>query len=85
MTREEVKQKILGILTSDEQMSLQIRVEEITDDTSLLTDARLDSIQILELTVALEQSFGFTMSSEELSLTLFDRFGALVDHVWAQT
>lgn len=84
MTRKEIRSRILDLLSSRDQMSLQVDVSEIADDTSLLSDVGLDSIQILELTVAIEESFGFSLESQELSLDLFDQFGELVKYVQAR-
>lgn len=85
MTREEIRDRILSILSSKERMSLQMDVSSITDETSLLTDLSLDSIQILELTVAIEEAFQLSLLSEELTLSLFNRLGDLVDHIEKKT
>jgi acyl carrier protein len=62
-------------------MSLQIDTSKLGDETSLLTDLHLDSIQILELVVGIEETFGFSMESEELSIDLFDSLGELIDYI----
>ena len=85
MTKNEVRKQIFEILSSKERMSLQIDPSAISDDSSLLTDVCLDSIQILELVVAIEEGFGFSMESEEMSIDLFNRFGKLVDFVHERT
>lgn len=84
MTRSEIAGRLLGILSSKEQMSLQIDIAAVRDDTSLLKDLALDSIQLLELIVAIENQFQIQVSNEDLSIDVFDRFSLLVDFVEAR-
>jgi len=81
MTKKEIWDALLGILSSKEQMSLQIDTSEITDDTSLTDDVALDSIQLLELIVAIEKRFNFTINTEDLNISIFNKFSELVDCV----
>lgn len=81
MDREKIKQNLLEIFTSREHMSLQLSSLKIEEDTSLLKDLVLDSIQILELLVAIENRFKITITNKELNLDYFDRFSLLIDFV----
>ncbi|MGD2084783.1 MAG: acyl carrier protein [Candidatus Aminicenantes bacterium] len=81
MEEQAIKQEILNILASKDFMSLQIDVENIHDHTSLINDVALDSIQILELIVAIENKFKFSINTNELSIDIFDRFSDLVNYV----
>ncbi len=81
MHKQEIKQKILDILASKETMSLQVDVSDIFDDTSLINDMALDSMQILELIVFLEEAFRFSIDTENLNIDTFDRFSDLVDFI----
>ncbi|MCP4153822.1 MAG: acyl carrier protein [bacterium] len=81
MQKQEIKEKLLELLTSKDTMSLQIDVKDLTDETSLINDIGLDSIQILELTVAIENKFKVSIGSEEINIDIFDRFGDLIDHL----
>lgn len=81
MHKQEIKQKILDILASKETMSLQVDVSDIHDDTSLINDMALDSMQILELIVFLEEAFKFSIDTENLNIDTFDRFSDLVDFI----
>ena len=83
MQRDEVKAVLIGILTSTEFSSLQIDVSELGEETSLLNDTALDSVQLLELIVAVERAFGFRVNTKRLDIELFDRFGSVVDFVHA--
>lgn len=84
MDRNEIRNGLLDILGSKDQMSLQIDVSDINDDTSLLNDVGLDSIQILELVVAIENRFKLCINTEEISLDIFDRFSDLVEYIGAK-
>ena len=81
MHKQEIKQKILDILASKDTMSLQVDVSDIRDDTSLINDMALDSMQILELIVFLEEAFKFSIDTENLNIDTFDRFSDLVDFI----
>jgi acyl carrier protein len=83
MQREEVKAGLIGLLTTTEFGSLQIDVSEIDEETSLLNDAALDSVQLLEFIVAMERAFGFRVNTKRLKIDVFDRFGDVVDFVHA--
>ncbi|MBI5638134.1 MAG: acyl carrier protein [Nitrospinae bacterium] len=85
MDREEIRKALLDILCSKDQMSLQLDTSDIKDDTSLLSDVCLDSIQILELVVAIENKFKVCINTEEITLDIFDRFSDLVEYIGAQT
>jgi acyl carrier protein len=81
MDREQIRHGLIDILRSGDQMSLQIDVSDITDESSLINDIALDSIQILEFIIAIENRFGFAIDTEEIDLDVFDRFSELVDYV----
>ena len=52
----------------------------IADDTNLF-DVGIDSMNMTELLLQLEQRFGFTLAPEDLSSDLFGRFINLVSFV----
>lgn len=81
MDREEIIRRLTAILTSKEFGSLQLDVSSLTEETSLLNDVALDSLQLLELVVAIEKAFGFTANTKRLNIDMFDRFGRIVDFV----
>lgn len=83
MEKQEIKQEILNILASKDFMSLQIDVKNIHENTSLINDVGLDSIQILELVVAIENKFKFSINTNELSIDIFDCFSDLLAYVEA--
>lgn len=81
MDKQEIRQEILDILASKELMSLQVDVKDIHEDTSLINDLALDSIQILELIVAIENKFKFSINTEEINIDIFDHFSDLVKYI----
>jgi acyl carrier protein len=83
MGRDEIRTRLLAILTSTEYSSLQVDVSGVTDETSLLDDLSLDSLQLLELIVAIECTFGFRANAKKLNIDIFDRFGRVIDFVQA--
>lgn len=81
MERKEVENRIKKVLREAQFLALQELVDSITDETSLINDLSIDSIQILELIVGIEKEFGFQCQPKDLNLEIFDRFERLVDFV----
>ena len=81
MDKREIRENLLDILTSKETMSLQVDVKDIHDETSLINDVGLDSIQVLELIVAIENRFQFSIDTEEINIDIFDRFTDLIGYI----
>lgn len=81
MKREDILSLIKGILKGDDFVILDTVVEDINEDTSLINDMVLDSLQVLNLIVLIENQFGFSCDEEELSLDLFDNMSELVDFI----
>lgn len=54
----------------------------LTADAPLLEGGlELDSVELLELVVAVEEAFGMTIDDEELSVELFETIGSLARFV----
>ncbi|MNW33168.1 acyl carrier protein [compost metagenome] len=73
---ETIRTELLGLLQSGLASSTFTTV--ITDDTSLLQEVGLDSVQIIELIVAIEKHFKIPVFDEDISASLFDNFGDMV-------
>ena len=84
MDRQEIKQQLIEILTSETYMAVPPESTAIHDDTSLIHDLGLESIRILNLIVDIEIRFGITVETEGSMLELFDKFSNLVDLVEAK-
>lgn len=81
MNRDVVRERLVQILTSKDFGSLQVDVSELTEETSLLNEIALDSLQLLEFIIAIENSFSFKIKTNRLSVDIFDRFGDVIDFV----
>jgi acyl carrier protein len=85
MTREQIKEQMKDILKSEKFMSMSNIVDGITEESSLINDLALDSIQILELIVVMEARFSFVCEPNELNIDLFDDYGALINFIEGKT
>ncbi|WP_196138895.1 acyl carrier protein [Aliikangiella sp. G2MR2-5] len=71
-----VKQLLIDIL------SLDLEVEQMADETLLLGDIpEFDSMAIVSVITALEETFGFMAEDDELSAEVFESVASLVDFV----
>lgn len=76
--REEIAATIKTCLLSSLGSTLDTAL--VSDDTNLF-DLGVDSMNMTELLLQLEQRFAFTLAPEDLSSDLFTRFGNLVSFV----
>ncbi len=81
MDRDLITKRLIDILTSPRFSDLSLDPRQLNEDTSLLNDVLIDSIQLLDFIVEMERAFGFRASSKELTIDVFDRFGRLVDFI----
>lgn len=81
MDRNLAKERLLRLLAAEGNEWPPIDVTAIDDDTSLLNDLMLDSLQLLDLVVAMEREFGFRADTSQLNLDMFDRLSSVVDFV----
>lgn len=76
--REDIAASIRSCLLST--IGSTMAADLIEDDTNLF-DVGVDSMNMTDLLLQLEQRFAFTLAPEELSADLFLRFGNLVSFV----
>jgi acyl carrier protein len=79
--RSLIAQRLTEILLSPQFSALGVDAARLDDDTSLLNDLLMDSIQLLDFIVEMERAFGFRASSRELTIDVFDRFADVVAFV----
>jgi acyl carrier protein len=79
---DDTKNHLITILTAPTHMSLQLSGADIGDETSLIDDLGLDSIQLLELCTAIEDEFKINIA-ESIKHTTWHRFANLVALVCA--
>lgn len=76
--REEIATTIRSCLLS--AVGSTMAADLIADDTNLF-DVGVDSMNMTDLLLQLEQRFAFTLAPDDLSADLFLRFGNLVSFV----
>lgn len=72
---------ILEILQSDDFVILEDSVKVVDEKTSLIDDLALDSLQILNLIVLIEDKFDILCDEEELSLDMFNDVAELITFI----
>jgi hypothetical protein len=85
MNRTEILEILKEILSGEEGLVLAEFVPGINEETSLLSDLVMDSLQILNLIVLIEERFNFVCSEDELSLDLFDKVENIIDFIISNT
>jgi acyl carrier protein len=78
MTREDVMDKVREHLANE----LQVPAEAIKEETRFREDLDADSLDLYELVMELEDSYGVTVSEEEAAE--IETVGQAVDHVLAR-
>jgi acyl carrier protein len=83
MADDDLKSRIKEMLVSS--LMLKMAPTEIGDSTPLFSPEglALDSIDALELSVALEKTFGVTVPSAEIARTAFVSVDSIADYVRA--
>lgn len=79
MNRKKIFETIKEILLGEEGLVLEESIENMSEETSLIQDLVMDSLQILNLIVLIESKFDFVCMEEELNLDMFDKIGGLID------
>ena len=59
---DDTRERLISILTAPTHMSLQLSALDIGDETSLINDLGLDSIQVLEFCTAIEDEFKISIA-----------------------
>jgi acyl carrier protein len=75
LSRDDVRQKVREHLSTE----LEIPVEQITETTRLREDLDADSLDLYELVMELEDTYGISVSEEEAAD--IETVGAAVDFV----
>ena len=80
ITRTEICNIIKDLLI--ETLSLEIERDELEDDALLLGDIpEFDSMAIVSVITALEETFNFTSADDELTADVFESIATVVDFV----
>lgn len=80
MDRAEIRERLINLLRSAEFID-ENDVSRLHDDTSLVNEIGLTSLQLLEFIAGIERAFGFRANSDRLRIDTFDRFDRVIDFV----
>ena len=79
MAAEALKMEIKELLV--ERLFLRVQPEDIADDAPLMETMGVDSVQLFELVVGLEEIYGITFEEDEFRLSLFQDVNSIADFV----
>lgn len=75
----EIKQKVKEMIV--ERLFLDVAPEDIGDDDSLPERFAVDSVNLFEIVVGLEEAFGISLGDEELSVEAFSTVSKIAEIV----
>jgi acyl carrier protein len=75
----EIRQKIKEMIV--ERLFLDVAPADIGDDESLPEKYNIDSVNLFEIVVGLEEVFGITLADEELSVEAFSTVAKIAEVV----
>jgi acyl carrier protein len=67
-----------------ERLFLQVKPDEIPDDAPLMKTLGIDSIQVFEIVVGLEETYGLSFKDEEFNVEIFRSVKTISDFVRAK-
>lgn len=79
MDDKPIEQTIKEILI--ERLFLQVRAEDIGDDDPIMETLGVDSIQVYEIVVGLEETCGLTFQDSDFNVELFRSVKSIADFV----
>jgi acyl carrier protein len=79
MTDKNIEQTIKELMV--ERLFLQVQPEEIDDEAPLMETLGVDSIQIYEIVVGLEETYGLSFEDEEFNAEVFRNVKSIADFV----
>ncbi len=79
MAQQSIEDRLKKMIV--ERLFLNISPEEIEQDKSLINDYGVDSLNLLELVVGLEEEFGIVMEDDEFKVSNFETVTALSNFV----
>jgi len=77
MSVEEIENELIGIMKNTDFFSLTLDKSSIGRETSIIRDLALDSIQLLEYLVSIENTLELNLDYQDLSIEVFENFGTL--------
>lgn len=79
---ESMENSLIGIMKNTDFFSMKITGQEITATTSIIKDLALDSIQLLEYLVTVENELSLNLDYQDLSIEVFENFHTLAQYFY---
>lgn len=79
MSDKSIQDRIKDLISNE--VLVGVSADEINDDSALVEDLHLDSIQMIELITGLENEFDIILEDEDLDLEFFSTVNSLSDFV----
>lgn len=83
MTDEPIEEQLKQLIV--ERLFLKIKPDDIGDDDSLIDDHGIDSVQVLEIVVGLEEEYGISFEDEDFDIEVFKTVKSIADFVRQRT
>ena len=75
MELKDIQDKVTAFLTDE----LEIDADKIHEDARLKEDMGIDSLEVVDVVVLIDQEFGFKMKAEDFKV--IKTFGELCEHI----
>ena len=79
MTDEQIEDRLKEIIV--ERLFLKIDPEDIGDEDNLMEDHGIDSVQVLEIVVGLEEEYGVSFEDEDFDIEVLQTVQLIADYV----
>ena len=83
MSDQSTQQRIINLIC--EQIVVGVSVDEVNNESSLIADLQLDSIQMIELITKLEGEFSIEIDDEDMDFQIFSKVNSLAGFVESKT
>lgn len=77
---EAIEEKLMNIIRNTEFFSMRPTCQQLTSSTSIIKDLALDSIQLLEYLVTVENTLELNLDYQDLSIEVFQDFHTLATY-----
>lgn len=81
MNRTEIMDKLVGILKKSDYFFLHDVLEHLTEGSKITEDLSMDSIQIMEFIVDVEETFGLRFDFNEINANNIESIGEIINMV----
>jgi len=79
MQEKPIEQTVRELLV--ERLFLQVKPDDIAEDAPLMETLGVDSIQIFEIVVGLEETYGLSFKDDEFNIEVFQTVKSIADFV----